>query len=213
MSVPPVARAWIALAAAAGAFSLIFLGTSPPFWWRLSFCVVALCVFALALDSELPGALRRTRRFTGWREILLGLSSAAVLYAVFWVSNELAARWLAAAPQEVAQVYRLKTGTNPWVISLLLLGVIGPGEELFWRGYLQEQFSRRYGARGAFLAMLAYALVHAVSGNVMLILAALVCGVFWGVLYGVFRSVWVNMISHAAWTLAVFVLWPFSAPL
>jgi hypothetical protein len=43
----------------------------------------------------------------------------------------------------------------------------------------------------------------------MLILAAAVCGVFWGWLYLRFRSPLLNVVSHAVWDLLVFVILPF----
>jgi membrane protease YdiL (CAAX protease family) len=43
----------------------------------------------------------------------------------------------------------------------------------------------------------------------MLILAAAVCGVFWGGLYLRFRSPLLNIVSHTLWDLLVFVILPF----
>jgi len=42
------------------------------------------------------------------------------------------------------------------------------------------------------------------------VLAAALCGVFWGYLYLRLRSVWLNVISHLVWDLAVFMFFPFS---
>ena len=44
----------------------------------------------------------------------------------------------------------------------------------------------------------------------MLLLAALVCGVFWGWLYIRFDSILLNAVSHTAWDVAVFLIFPFS---
>ena len=60
--------------------------------------------------------------------------------------------------------------------------LIGPGEEIFWRGYLQRRWQERFGAgRGFLFAAALYAAVHAGSGNVMLVLAAAVCGAVLGI--------------------------------
>ena len=89
--------------------------------------------------------------------------------------------------------------------------IIGPGEELFWRGYLQRNFQERWGGWKGFLAATAvYALVHAGSGNPMLVLAAAVCGLFWGYLYLRTKSILLVLISHTIWDLAVFILFPFT---
>jgi len=42
------------------------------------------------------------------------------------------------------------------------------------------------------------------------VLAAAVCGAFWALTYWKFRSITLNIISHVAWDLAVFLLFPFS---
>lgn len=64
--------------------------------------------------------------------------------------------------------------------------------------------------RGLVLSVLAYGLVHLGSGSVTLVGAALVCGLFWGCLYQRFKSIWLNILSHALWDRAVFLVWPFS---
>ena len=95
-------------------------------------------------------------------------------------------------------------------IVLLIAVLIGPGEELFWRGFFQENAGARIGRRAGFvLASLLYTSVHLASGNIMLILAAAVCGVFWGWLYLRFRSPLLNVVSHTVWDLLVFVILPF----
>jgi membrane protease YdiL (CAAX protease family) len=43
----------------------------------------------------------------------------------------------------------------------------------------------------------------------MLVLAAAVCGLFWGVIYLKTRSVLLVAVSHTLWDLAVFILVPF----
>jgi len=44
--------------------------------------------------------------------------------------------------------------------------------------------------------------------NVMLILAALSCGLFWGVLNWRFNSIAVNIVSHLTWDLLIFIIFP-----
>ena len=89
--------------------------------------------------------------------------------------------------------------------------VIGPGEELFWRGFLQRRLQAQAGpGRGLVLATLLYAAVHIASSNPILVLAAFVCGLFWGLLYLRYQSMLLNMLSHLIWDLAIFLLLPVS---
>jgi membrane protease YdiL (CAAX protease family) len=90
-----------------------------------------------------------------------------------------------------------------------MIFLIGPGEELFWRGFLQRRLQADYGPWYGFLISAAiYSLVHIGSGNPMLVLAAGVCGLFWGFLYLRYRSLLMNMVSHKLWDVAIFLLFP-----
>jgi membrane protease YdiL (CAAX protease family) len=44
----------------------------------------------------------------------------------------------------------------------------------------------------------------------MLILAALIAGLFWGFMYYRYRSLLANVVSHTVWDVAVFLVFPFS---
>ena len=180
------------------------------FWWQMALSVTALCLLALLLaPSTIRQVLHSTRR--EWvSAVLFGLLSALVLYVVFFVGNLAAHRLFLNGQRDIAAVYNLKQGENPWLMAVLLAAVIAPGEELFWRGYLQTQLEQRYGYVGVVLAIVAYGGVHLASGNFILIMAAVICGIFWALLFRCFRSIWLNIISHIAWDLAVFLIWPFT---
>ena len=87
--------------------------------------------------------------------------------------------------------------------------LIGPGEELFWRGFLQRRLQSHQGPfKGYLLATAVYALMHVGSGNLMLVLAAGICGLFWGYLYLRTGSIIINVVSHTAWDIAIFLFLP-----
>ena len=84
------------------------------------------------------------------------------------------------ARPQVDAIYDMGSSFPRWAIALLLLFVIGPAEELFWRGFVQRRMAERWGAWGGFaVATLCYTLVHVWSGNLMLLLAAAACGFCW----------------------------------
>lgn len=101
----------------------------------------------------------------------------------------------------------MKEGESPWLLAALLLLLIGPAEEIFWRGYVQRTLSKRWNPNAGFVvATLIYALVHAGSCNFMLVMAALVVGAAWGALYRFFPNRFAAIIlSHAVWDVAVFI--------
>ena len=179
------------------------------FWWWMSLDIILLCGFAFALDRSLLAAVRDDARSGTAKKAALGLAAAAVLYAVFAVGRFIALRLLSFAAGDIQAVYGLKAGAAPLRIALLLAFVIGPGEELFWRGTLQRAWSARFGhVRGFLLATFLYTLVHVASGNAMLVAAAAIGGLFWGFLYLRTNSVLLTAVSHTAWDLLVFILLP-----
>jgi membrane protease YdiL (CAAX protease family) len=162
------------------------------------------------LDPGYSTSLARDLKSGLAGKLALGLLAAAALYGVFWAGNELSRALFPFAASDIGRVYGFKSGVPVARVVLLMALVIGPGEEIFWRAYLQRRWQARFGRWPGFLAAAAlYTLVHAASGNVMLVLAAAVCGLFWGFLYMRTGSVLLVAVSHTAWDLAVFVLWPF----
>ncbi len=113
------------------------------------------------------------------------------------------------AADQVDAIYQIKSGLHPFIIGSLLVLIIGPAEEIFWRGFVQRRLTRRYGWVAGLLAGIAvYTLVHIWSFNLMLIGAAAICGTFWGLLFMITGNLWPCIISHALWDVVIFLLFP-----
>jgi len=191
---------------------LFLMGRIGPldFWWWMSGNIALLIALGIAADKSYLPSLASDIRFRAAWKIAAGISAAVLLYGVFFAGNELSRRILPFAGPGISLVYQFKEGASLVRLVPLLALLIGPGEEIFWRGFLQRRFQSRFGGiRGWLLATAVYTIVHAASGNVMLVLAAAVCGLFWGFLYLRFRSVLLVAASHALWDLMVFILIPF----
>ena len=176
-----------------------------PFWWMMTFSAFTLTVLSSIVS---PGWWKCVRWSVS--NLLFGIVIAVVLWCVFWVGDK-ASTWLFdfARPQ-VNLIYGMKEGESPWLLSCLLLFLIGPAEEIFWRGYVQETFSKKFSPNTGFiLATACYTLVHIASFNFMLIMASMVCGLAWGLLYRFFPQRFSAIIlSHALWDAVVFVWFP-----
>lgn len=180
------------------------------FWWAMSTILIGLILIGSAGDRVWIRGILLDFRSRPARNLLLGVLTAVLLYAVFLAGNALSRMLLPFAGEGIRRVYAFKNGASPLRIAILMGLVIGPGEELFWRGLVQHRWQARFGDRpGYLLAACLYTLVHIPSGNPMLILAAGVCGLFWGWLYFRFRSILLVIVSHTLWDLAVFLLIPF----
>ena len=145
--------------------------------------------------------------------LVVGVVAAGALYGIFVAGNAAGAALFGSAPEQVDRIYALRTGTNPLAVGLLLLLWIGPAEEIFWRGLIQHRLVRRAGPwRGCLAAAVLYAAVHVWAGNLILLGAALVCGLFWGWLAVKCKSIWPCIISHALWDVTIFILLPIGRP-
>ncbi len=143
-------------------------------------------------------------------EILLGIGLAALFWGVFWVGDKLSQLLFDFARPQVNLIYGLKDGANPLSVGLLLFFLIGPAEEIFWRGFIEKSLISRLGRwKGFIIATLLYSFVHVWSGNFMLIMAALIIGALWGFIYMMWpRHLGAVIISHSLWDLAAFILFP-----
>lgn len=144
------------------------------------------------------------------KDVALGIGSAIVLWGIFYLGNEISGLLFDFAHPQVNDVYAMKDGQNQILLALALLFWIGPAEEIFWRGYVQQTLSdSKLGDMKAFIVTtLIYAIVHIWAFNFMLFMAALVCGAFWGFIYMKNRNLLTVLISHAIWDVAIFILFP-----
>lgn len=202
----PVGPVLVAIGAAFALWYFAFQMEIVNFWVRLSLSAALLALGALWQTPE-----RATLFRFNPKDILWGMLSAVVLYAIFWTGKSLATALLPFAADQINSVYANKAQLDLWVIGLLLLLVLGPGEEIFWRAFVQKKLCERFGdLSGWLLATAIYALVHLWTLNLMLIAAATVAGLFWGWLYLRRKSLVTIIVSHALWDLMIFVLWPLS---
>ena len=132
-----------------------------------------------------PGIWKEIRM--KWDDIAIGVGLAAALWGVFWIGEYLSTILFDFARPQVDSIYGMKEGENPWVLSILMLLIIGPAEEIFWRGCIQNRLSARWNPNiGFIVTTLVYGLVHISKFNFMLIMAAAVAGFIWGLAYRFF---------------------------
>lgn len=183
----------------------------PNFWVVMSCSAVILTTLGLSFTPDRKELLKIEKPAL---QILAGIVIAFALWGIFWIGDKVSSWMFAFARPEVDSVYAMKTGLPTWLIAVLLLCLIGPAEELFWRGYVQRTMSRILGGKNpedkAFIiTAVIYALVHIWSFNFMLIMAALVAGLVWGLIYRLRpQALPALIISHALWDVLVFVLLP-----
>lgn len=166
--------------------------------------MTGLTLGTLALAGGEGGRLR----VRAWH-VPLGLAIAAGLYAIFQVGDRMARRMVPGGSGQIREIYELRRLRPSEEIAARLALVIGPAEELFWRGWLQRRLAARYGSiSGALAAATAYGGVHLVTRNTTLIGAASVAGVYWSALAAAGVPMAALIVSHMAWDIWIFLLAP-----
>ncbi len=109
------------------------------FWWMMTGSALTLSVFATLFN---PGWWREVK----WSlpNVLLGIGIAVALWGVFWLGDKVSSWMFDFARPQVDSIYGMKEGESPWLLAALLLLLIGPAEEIFWRGYVQRTLSKRW---------------------------------------------------------------------
>ena len=175
------------------------------FWWMMTGSAVTLSLLSTWLN---PGWHKQIN--FNLSNVALGILIAVGLWSVFWIGDKLSSLLFDFARPQVDSIYSMKEGESPWLLTVLMLFLIGPAEEIYWRGYIQRKLSEKWNPnKGFIVTTLIYALVHAGSMNFMLTMAALVAGLAWGLLYRFFPKYFGAIIlSHALWDVAVFIWFP-----
>jgi len=185
---------------AALAWAWLFASRPGAFWNRAAVAGLVIGAYGAVAQRDRLGDLLRPTAL----DVAIGVAAAAVLYGVFWAGNRLIARFLPALAQEVAGLYAIRGVARPTRMVAVLV-VVGPCEEIFWRGFVQSR-------AGVVVALVGYAAVHLWERKAVLVLAAVVGGAAWAALFSWRTTLVAPIICHALWDLAVVVWFPFRPP-
>ncbi len=175
------------------------------FWIMMSIATIILSTFSIIMQKS---KLKEIFKFE-WKFVYIGVIHAALLYLLSRFGIWLFTQFFTSVRPQIEAIYHTRTEADPLVIGLLLLFLIGPSEEIFWRGYVQDNFMKKFGGKvGTIMAIALYTLVHIWAFNPMLLLAATVLGIHWSIMFYRFKSIVPGIISHALWDFAIFVVFP-----
>ena len=199
----PARPAW-ALPAALAAMAVVYPAA---FWFRVVPFWSAMVVFsAFSWWAAWHPYLRTRLRPDRWL-VVMGVVSGLGLYLLF-CAGALVVQQTPLAPriQEVVELTRASAPAG--LAALVIVFATSPSEEVLWRGAVFARLTRRYGPgwRPVVATTVLYALFVGLSGTVVLPLAALICGTMWARQRQVTGSLVPGMVSHALWSLLMF-LW------
>lgn len=179
------------------------------FWYEMLVSASFLAATSIFINHLAGPEINYRLYYFNFLYIIAGIVSAAVLYLIFYAGNYVSVLIFDFAKTQVTGIYGNKSLLDPAAIGLFLFFIIGPAEEIFWRGFVQDTLSQKFGDNtGWIIASVIYGGVHIFALNFMLFMAALICGLFWGYVFKKYKSLWPGIISHALWDLTIFILLP-----
>jgi len=175
------------------------------FWYAMTFSTVLLSVYSMYFQrNTLASIFAFERKF-----VLIGVVHAVILYGMSRLGVFIFSHFFDGVIPQIESIYQTRSQLSPTIIAPLLFFLIAPAEEIFWRGFVQNKLMKRYGlTKGTIIGICLYSGVHIWALNPMLLLAALVLGIHWSIMYRRYHSIVPGIISHAIWDTAIFVLLP-----
>lgn len=171
------------------------------FWYLYSFTLlvcIAIALMAGEIEDQLPT----------WQFLLFGIGYGTITYGIIRFGYWLAPFINDSLVQTVQNFLRNYGPHNIWHYILLVF-IIAIGEELFWRGYIQQQLKRFM--RPTF-AVIVTAVLCAISialcGFILGVIAALITGLIWGFLYEWRKSMPLIIVTHVVFVLLLFLVLP-----
>jgi len=175
------------------------------FWQGMTLATLTLGILTLLRQRGKLGRLFAFEpRFVVW-----GFLHAGFLYGLSWLGVFLVTAIFSSATAQLEAIYSTRYQLDSAIIAALLVLVIAPFEEIFWRGLVLEELLAILPPRSAlWIAIGLYTAVHLWAMNPMLLLAAFVLGAHWSLLYWKYKSLLPGLISHAVWDVLIFVVFP-----
>lgn len=171
------------------------------FWYIFTGSLLILITYAMfqeAVDDEA----------SFFKYISIGTISGLFLYLLFWLGVQAFDLLNLPFDNSIKKLYRWFAPALFWQYLALIL-VAAPGEELFWRGFVQKRLLRYFSPfKSILIAALLYASVHIYSGTYILMLAAFLSGLIWGALYLWKKSMPLVIVSHIVFDIMIFIILP-----
>lgn len=197
---PPARVVLAGVGVATAAWGVLFSGGRERFWTRAAAAGAAVGAYAVAVQPAVIGGLLRRPGRRWPRDVAVGAASGVALHGAFWIGEQFLAVAAPRVADEVADLYAVRAGSSR-VWMPVVLAVAAGGEELFFRGFLQERV-------GWPAALATYASIHLWERKVILPVAALIGGVWWGALLERTDGLVAPLTSHLVWVMLTVWLRP-----
>ncbi|WP_026674960.1 CPBP family intramembrane glutamic endopeptidase [Alkalihalobacterium bogoriense] len=171
------------------------------FWMLFPFSLFVLVIYSISFETM--NWSRPTMK-----SVLFSVFSGLALYVLIVFGKYLV---LFLSLPFLTALEQLATIIKPrewWHYIVLFLFII-PGEEFFWRGFVQKRLQQWCSPFVAVIgATILYASAHLYAGSVLLIAAAIVGGLVWGYIYMRTKNLLLAIGSHLIFDLFLLVIFP-----
>lgn len=183
-------------------FYITYQNTSV-FWYLYTATILFCMCFAITIEKK-SGQDQST-----FISLIYGLVTGVVLYGVFALGDNLFQNLgLSGLTKDVSSIYS-KLGPEMFWHFLVLFIIIIPGEEIFWRGFVQRKLSERLDVKWTIItSAILYTLPAIYADNTALLIASLVAGLAWAALYQWKKSLLLVVSSHIIFNLLLMVIFP-----
>lgn len=171
------------------------------FWYMYTFALLLLMSYALLFTKifdELPT----------WKSLLFGLGYGTLIYGIIAGSYQVLQLLPLPIEESISNFLANFAPVSIWHY-LLLMFIIVPGEEIFWRGYVQQKLKKYMPVSYAILtSSTLFGLALGLGGFIPGMLAAAAAGIILGALYEWKRSMPLLIITHLVMVVLLFLVKP-----
>ena len=204
MNILTPAHRWIVFLPAAYILLYFTFSNSTIFWYMYTFTTLIFIAIAF-VQSKIEDDVQT------WEYLVFGIGYGTLTYGIIAAGFKLFSLFTDQTALSVADFLR-DYGPNTIWHYLLLMFVVAPGEELFWRGFVQQKLKTYM---SPFLAVISASLLFGLSlsfsGFWLGVLAACFSGLIWGLLYEWKRSMPLIIIAHITMTILLFLILPLTS--
>ena len=171
------------------------------FWYLYAFTLLVGIAVALVFgkfEDQLPT----------WKYLIYGTGYGTITYGLVKLGYNILPYIDHSVTKDISKFLSTYGPTNIWHY-LMLIFIVVVGEEIFWRGYVQQQLKRFISpVYAVFITALLFSFSLAISGFMPGALAAVVAGLLWGALYEWKKSLPLVIVSHLVFVLLLFLILP-----
>ena len=171
------------------------------FWYLYTFTLL-VCLAIATLKTQFYDELPT------WQYLLHGIGYGTLLYGIIRAGHAGLKLLIPTIDQSIYSFLKIYGPTNIWHYTILVF-IIVIGEEIFWRGFVQQHFKKYVAPLQAILiSSLLFSISLLIIGFIPGAITALMAGLIFGLLYEWKRSLPLIIVAHSVFVILLFLILP-----